>query len=390
MATNAAAVAIAMMNGGGGGSGGDVTRQYVDEHLALKVDKVEGKGLSTNDYTNADKSTVSNSPIADTITGINPTITNSADGYVQNIKIKGHTDSATAASVGDAGWGSLKLGTQDWYYDSEGNIFYTSTPDGSYNTPESSKQGGYNGYSTGYPVVTGIAYTEMPDKSIMLGPTQLSSSFRFVVKDTSFNGNLDAFKAATKDITVFYPLGNPALGSPLVGITTNNGAGIGTSAILTTGLPLCSVGDVKDELDEKRGVVVKRCEKTTEQGQEVIVPLATPVEIPITASELAQLRNLRTFENTTNITVTGNPTVDVGYLLDTGNGRAVGNIQQQFINTVPLSMIAPAFSTSETYAVGDFVIYNFMLYKCTTAVQTAGAWNAANWTASTVADMLMA
>lgn len=43
-----------------GGSGGDVSKAYVDEHLALKVDKIEGKGLSTNDYTNSDKTLVNN------------------------------------------------------------------------------------------------------------------------------------------------------------------------------------------------------------------------------------------------------------------------------------------------------------------------------------------
>lgn len=43
--------------------------------------------------------------------------------------------------------------------------------------------------------------------------------------------------------------------------------------------------------------------------------------------------------------------------------------------------IAPAFSTSSTYAVGDYVTHEGLLYKCTTAVSTAGAWNAANWTA---------
>ena len=50
--------------------------------------------------------------------------------------------------------------------------------------------------------------------------------------------------------------------------------------------------------------------------------------------------------------------------------------------------IAPAFSTSSTYAVGDYVTYEGLLYKCTTAVSTAGAWNAANWTAvSAMAEM---
>ena len=48
--------------------------------------------------------------------------------------------------------------------------------------------------------------------------------------------------------------------------------------------------------------------------------------------------------------------------------------------------IAPAFSTSSTYAVGDYVTREGLLYKCTTAVSTAGAWNAANWTAVAVTD----
>ena len=45
--------------------------------------------------------------------------------------------------------------------------------------------------------------------------------------------------------------------------------------------------------------------------------------------------------------------------------------------------IAPAFSSSSTYAVGDYVTYEGLLYKCTTAVSTAGAWDATKWTAVT-------
>lgn len=44
------------------------------------------------------------------------------------------------------------------------------------------------------------------------------------------------------------------------------------------------------------------------------------------------------------------------------------------------SSIANEFSTSSTYAVGDYVIYEGQLYKCTTAVTTAGSWNSSNWT----------
>lgn len=38
-----------------------------------------------------------------------------------------------------------------------------------------------------------------------------------------------------------------------------------------------------------------------------------------------------------------------------------------------------AFSTSGTYAVGDYVTYSDDLYRCVTAVTTAGSWNADNW-----------
>jgi hypothetical protein len=42
--------------------------------------------------------------------------------------------------------------------------------------------------------------------------------------------------------------------------------------------------------------------------------------------------------------------------------------------------IAPAFSASSTYAVGDYVTHEGLLYKCTTAVATEGAWDASDWT----------
>ena len=45
-------------SGGGGGGGGDYS--YIVEELKNKVDKVTGKGLSTNDYTNAEKTKLEN------------------------------------------------------------------------------------------------------------------------------------------------------------------------------------------------------------------------------------------------------------------------------------------------------------------------------------------
>ena len=47
--------------GGGGGGGGDsYSRAEIDRMMLGKVDKVNGKGLSTNDFTDADKTKVTN------------------------------------------------------------------------------------------------------------------------------------------------------------------------------------------------------------------------------------------------------------------------------------------------------------------------------------------
>ena len=60
---------------------------------------------------------------------------------------------------------------------------------------------------------------------------------------------------------------------------------------------------------------------------------------------------------------------------------AVKTVADSVAGKASSAAIAPAFSASSTYAVGDYVTHEGLLYKCTTAVSTAGAWNAANWTA---------
>lgn len=54
-----------------------------------------------------------------------------------------------------------------------------------------------------------------------------------------------------------------------------------------------------------------------------------------------------------------------------------------------MKALAPDFSTSSTYAVGAVVNYDNRVWKCTTAVETAGAWTGAtNWTEVPLAEML--
>lgn len=47
---------------------------------------------------------------------------------------------------------------------------------------------------------------------------------------------------------------------------------------------------------------------------------------------------------------------------------------------------AAAYSSSATYAVGDYVFYGGTLYRCITAITTAEAWTAAHWTAAVLGD----
>lgn len=52
--------------------------------------------------------------------------------------------------------------------------------------------------------------------------------------------------------------------------------------------------------------------------------------------------------------------------------------------TAVLNAMAPAYSPSETYAVGAYVNQNGAIYRCTTAITTAEAWTAGHWAVVTL------
>lgn len=53
-----------------------------------------------------------------------------------------------------------------------------------------------------------------------------------------------------------------------------------------------------------------------------------------------------------------------------------------------VASIAPTFDNTATYSVGDYVMYNNLLYVCRVAITVPGAWTgSANWTRATVDDM---
>ncbi len=51
-----------------------------------------------------------------------------------------------------------------------------------------------------------------------------------------------------------------------------------------------------------------------------------------------------------------------------------------------LDVIADEYSSSVTYALGDYCIYDNNLYKCTTAIVAAEVWTSGHWTQITVSD----
>lgn len=77
-------------------------------------------------------------------------------------------------------------------------------------------------------------------------------------------------------------------------------------------------------------------------------------------------------------------------LTDAGNaGTTATNADTKASGAV--ASIADTFSSTNTYSVGDYVMYNSLLYKCINAVTTPGAWTgSANWDRETVEGAIQA
>lgn len=59
-----------------------------------------------------------------------------------------------------------------------------------------------------------------------------------------------------------------------------------------------------------------------------------------------------------------------------------------FLDQLALAgIIASNFSTSSTYEIGDYVLYNHTLYRCTTAISSAGDWDSSKWTVAKTQDI---
>lgn len=70
------------------------------------------------------------------------------------------------------------------------------------------------------------------------------------------------------------------------------------------------------------------------------------------------------------------------------SGDVAGNLQNEIdgannnINNikVALGLDTNTYSNTSTYAIGDLVVYNNIIYECTTAITSVEAWNSEHWT----------
>ena len=73
----------------------------------------------------------------------------------------------------------------------------------------------------------------------------------------------------------------------------------------------------------------------------------------------------------------------------TSQGEAITELLAAVPTKTPKSDIAPTFSEEDTYAVGDLVYYEGVLYECTTAHEVA-EWDAGDFTATNIDKELSA
>ena len=75
------------------------------------------------------------------------------------------------------------------------------------------------------------------------------------------------------------------------------------------------------------------------------------------------------------------PNLDRDYYLDkSGLSDLVSNLET--------TVVAGEYSSSATYAVGDYCTYSNKMYRCKTAISVAEAWTSAHWEQVIIGDEL--
>lgn len=243
---------VYMFNVMGGIMDGYATKGDLDNY----VEKEAGKSLSTNDYTDADKALVQDSPITVTATGAEITAS-TAQGNPNTITIYGKSEvvDGTITSAGE-GYAVVRLADLTW---SITNNYFTATLSlGKYATNS------LPAICQRYTVIPNIAApNSLQDKQLCVGLSYTGSNrCNIIIKDTDYT-TIEDFVASIGDATLCYQLADPTQGNTIA-VKTDDGSGIdGTMWTFTTGTPLRGIPDttVRDGAvcDGQTGAVTKKC-----------------------------------------------------------------------------------------------------------------------------------
>ena len=328
--------------------------------VAGKVDKITGKGLSSNDYTDEEKtklaglsnrvtsienvipntatavnklataSDISGENISGSASGVSPVITDAADAYIPVLNIRGRSETigGSIVSVGDYGLTVRTTGKNLASYDVDKFHKYLVEDGTEANAGVNSR------YTISYPiylkpnttyVISGISASS---KSPSICYYNRAGNF---VSGEKYN-NRTSFTFTLPEGAAYCRISNP-MDENMVGIlqleegetATAYEEFRSTAVQITTALPLRSVSSsVYDELDGAAGVVITRC--YYDETDDEVKPLDTPMTTALSAAELTGLRQLRSFTSITKISVNDEPAVVLKYIKNTANGITAAQI----------------------------------------------------------------
>jgi len=112
---------------------------------------------------------------------------------------------------------------------------------------------------------------------------------------------------------------------------------------------------------------------TTDGDAETIIPQLT---LLVDRAETAANMLLNCSAEATTLAAGNNATASY----DPDTGKFSFGIPKGADGSLSSGVLAPTYSSSATYAVGDYVYYSGNLYRCTTAITTAESWTSGHWT----------
>lgn len=285
----------------------------VETALGNKVDKVTGKDLSTNDYSDAEKAKLDGIETGAEV-NVQPDWEQSddtADDYIKHKPDVTALQPKTMSSSVTIG-ADIETTVEGAIDELAGIVPSTAGVSNKLSTAADTAGEEIAGAATG----TSIALTDSADGYL---------------QGVTVKGHSEVVSGAIKSV-----------GDSGFTITATNGDNTAsTAATITTGLPLRSTfdGTVYDELTNDS--IITRCEVVSDE----VVAKATPVIIPLTSAEKSALNALRTYD-TTHIDATDEPTMTVDYLLNTDNGQAVAKVDANTFRVKTFTYIGSGSTTN--------------------------------------------